>query len=99
MIQESKLSSNSKSPSIQNFTTVGKGRRQGHGDILTLIHKSINFSQRPESPEPHLEKLTITDKLVNTELITTNVYINRKGLVSLPYIMLLLTQLARPGVC
>ena len=60
VIQESKLSSNSKTPSIQNFTTVRKDRRQGQGDgLLTLIHKSINFSRKPESPEtmvePHLE--------------------------------------------
>ena len=42
VIQESKLSSNSKTPSIQNFTTVRKDRRQG-GGLLTLIHKSINY--------------------------------------------------------
>ena len=40
VIQESKLSSNSKTPSIQNFTTVRKDRRQGQGGgFLTLIHK------------------------------------------------------------
>ena len=68
VIQESKLSSNSKTPSIQNFTTVRKDRRQGQGGgLLTLIHKSINFSRKPESPEtlvePHLEELTITAML------------------------------------
>ena len=45
----------------------------------TLIHKSINFTQRPDSPDtladPHLEELTITAKLGNTDLIITNVYI------------------------
>ena len=52
VIQESKLSSNSKTPSIQNFTTVRKDRRQGQGGgLLTLIHKLINFSRKPESPE------------------------------------------------
>ena len=52
VIQESKLSSNSKTPSIQNLTTVRKDRRQGQGGgLLTLIHKSINFSRKPESPE------------------------------------------------
>ena len=52
VIQESKLSSNSKTPSIQNFTTVQKDRRQGQGGgLLTLIHKSINFSRKPESPD------------------------------------------------
>ena len=44
-----------------------------------LVHKSINFSRKPESPEslvePHLEELTITDRLGDTELIITNVYI------------------------
>ena len=80
VIQESKLSSNSKTPSIQNFTTVQKDRRQGQGGgLLTLIHKSINFSRKPESPEtlvePHLEELTISATLGDTELISTNVYI------------------------
>ena len=38
VIQESKLSSNSKTPSIQNFTTVRKDRRQGQGGgLVTLI--------------------------------------------------------------
>ena len=75
VIQESKLSSNSKTPSIQNFTTVRKNRRQGQGGgLLTLIHTSINFS-RKTLVEPHLEELTITATLGDTELIITNVYI------------------------
>ena len=38
VIQESKLSPNSETPSIQNFTTVRKDRRQGQGGgLLTLI--------------------------------------------------------------
>ena len=79
VIQESKLSSNSRTPSIQNFTTVRKNRCQGQRcGLLTFIHKSVNFSSRPESPEnlaePHLEELTITAMLGNTELIITNVY-------------------------
>ena len=80
VIQESKLSSNSKTSSIQNFTTVRKDRRQGQGGgLLTLIHKSINFSRKPKSPEtlvePHLEELTIAAMLGDTELIIANVYI------------------------
>ena len=71
LIQESKLSSNSKTPIIPNFTTVRKDRRQGQGGgLLTLIHKSINFSRKPESPEilvePHLEELTIAATLGDT---------------------------------
>ena len=46
VLHESKLSPKSKSPSIQNFTTVRKDRRQGQGGgLLTLIHRSINFSR------------------------------------------------------
>ena len=80
VIQKSKLSSNSKTPCIQDFTTVRKDRRQGQGGgLLTLIHKSINFSRRPESPETlvelHLGELTITASLGTTELIITNIYI------------------------
>ena len=80
VIQESKLTRNSQTPNIQNFTTVRKDRHQDHGSgLLTLSHKSINFSRRPDSPDtladPHLEELTITAKLGNTDLIITNVYI------------------------
>ena len=80
VIQESKLTLNSRTPNIQNFTTVIKDRDQGQGGgLLTLIHKSINFSRRPDSPDtladPHLEELTIPAKLGNTDLIITNVYI------------------------
>ena len=74
VIQESKLTLNSRTPNIQNLTTVRKGRYQGQGGgLLTLIHKSINFSRKPDSPDtladPHLEELTITAKLGNTDLI------------------------------
>ena len=72
VIQESKLSSNYKTPSIQNFTTGRKDRRQGQrGGLLTLIHKSINFFWKPESPETLVESPTLGD----TELIIINVYI------------------------
>ena len=52
VIQKSMLSSNSETPGIHNFTTVRKDRRQDQrAGLLTLIHKSINFSRKPESPE------------------------------------------------
>ena len=80
MIQESKLTLNSQTPIILNFTTVRKDRHRGQGGgLLTLIHKSINFSHGPDSPDtladPHLEELTIRAMLRNTDLIMTNVYI------------------------
>ena len=82
--QESKLTLNSRTPIIRSFTTVRKYRHQGQcGGLLTLIHKSINLSQRAESPatlaDPHLEVLTITAKLGNTEFIITNVYIPQQA--------------------
>ena len=72
VIQESKLSSNYNTPSIQNFTTVRKDHRQGQrGSLLTLINKSMNFSRNPVSLDTlithHLEELTITTTLGNTE--------------------------------
>ena len=84
-IKNWKLTLNSRTPKIQNFTTVRKDRHRGQGvDLLTLIHKSINFSRRPDSPDiladPHLEELTITAKLGNTNLIITNVYIPQQAL-------------------
>ena len=80
VIQESKLNPKSRTPCFQNYTTVRKDRRQGQGGgLITLVHKSINFSRKPESPEtladPHLEELTITAKLGNTDLIISNIYI------------------------
>ena len=79
-IQESKLTSKSRNPRIQNFTTVRRDRPQGQGGgLLIFIHKSINFRQQPQSPETlsdlHLEELTISAKLGNTELIISNIYI------------------------
>ena len=80
VIQESKLTLNFRTPNIQNFTTVRKDRHRSQGGgLLTLIHKSIQFSRRPDSPDnragPHLEELSITAKLGNTYLIITKVYI------------------------
>ena len=66
--------------SIHNFTTVRKDRRQCQGGgLLTLIHTSINFSWKSDSPEtlvePHLEELTITTTLWDTELsLPTSTY-------------------------
>ena len=72
VIPESKLTLNYRTPNTQNFTTMIKYHHQGQGGgLLTLIHKSINFSLRPDSPDtladPHLEELTITAKLGNTD--------------------------------
>ena len=80
VIQESKLTLNSQTPNIHSFPTARKERHQGQGGgLLTLIHKLINFSRKPDSPDtladPHLEELTFTAKLGNTALIITNVYI------------------------
>ena len=96
VIQELKLSSNSKTPNIQNSTTVRKDRRRGQGgDLLTLIHNSINFSWKPESPETlvelHLEELTIRATLGDTELIITNVYIPQQALAQEVTVLLLLS--------
>ena len=45
VIQELKLSFNSKTQNIQNFTTIRNDRRQGQGGgLLTLIHKSKTYS-------------------------------------------------------
>ena len=79
-IQESKLTSKSRNPRIKNFTTVRRDRPQGQGGgLLIFIHKSINFHQQLQSQETlsdlHLEELTISAKLGNTELIISNIYI------------------------
>ena len=80
VIQESKLSSKSKSPCIQNYTTVRKDRPQGHGGgLLIFIHESITFYKQPSSSEalsdPHLEELIIKADIGNTKLIISNIYI------------------------
>ena len=80
VIQESKLSSKSKNPCIQNYTTVRKDRPHGHGGgLLVFIHESITFSKQPSSLEalsdPHLEELTIKADIGNTKLIIYDIYI------------------------
>ena len=80
-IQESKLTAQSRSPNIQNYTLGRQDRRLGPGGglLFILIHNSVNFTRKPLSTtsknDPHLEELTITIAMDNTELIITNVYI------------------------
>ena len=79
-IQESKLTAKSRSPNIQNYTLVQQDRRLGPGGgLLFFIHNSVSFTRKPLSTmsknDPHLEELTITIAMDNTELLITNVYI------------------------
>ena len=80
VIQESKLTSKSKNPCIQKYTTVRQDRRHGQGGgLLIFTHWSVTFSKQPLSAEslsdPHLEKLTIGADIRNTKLIISNIYI------------------------
>ena len=79
-IQESKLTAKSRSPNIQNYTLVRQDRRQGPGGgLLFFIHNTVSFTRKPMSTtsknDPHLEELTISIVMDNTELLITNVYI------------------------
>ena len=81
-IQESKLTAKSRSPNIQNYTLVRHDRRQGPGGgLLFFIHNSVSFTRKSLSTtsknDPHLEELTISITMDNTELLITNVYIPR----------------------
>ena len=81
-IQESKLTAKSRSPNIQNYTLVRQDRRLGPGGgLLFFIHNSVSFTRKPLSTmsknDPHLEELTISIAMDNTELLITNVYIPR----------------------
>ena len=82
-IQESKLTAKSRSPNIQNYTLVRHDRRQdpGGGGLLFFIHNSVSFTRKSLSTtsknDPHLEELTISIAMDNTELLITNVYIPR----------------------
>ena len=80
LIQESKLTSKSKNPCIQNYTTVRKDRPHGQGGgLLIFIHRSVTFSKQPSSEEslydPHMEELSIKAEIGNTKLILSNIYI------------------------
>ena len=80
VIQESKLTAKSKGPNIQNYTLVRQDRRQGpEGGLLFFIHNSVSFNGKPQSTtsknDPHLEELTISIAMDNTELLIINVYI------------------------
>ena len=79
-IQESKLTAKLRSPNIQNYTLVRQDRRLGPGGgLLLFIHNSVSFTRKPLSTmsknDPHLEELTISIAMDNTELLITNVYI------------------------
>ena len=79
-IQKSKLTAKSRSPNIQNNTLVRHDRRQGPGGgLLFFIYNSVNFTRKSLSTrsknDPHLEELTISIAMDNTELLITNVYI------------------------
>ena len=79
VIQESKLTSKSKNPCIQNYITVRKDRPHGHGGgLLIFIHRYVTFSKQPPSAEslshPHMEELSIKAKLGNTKLIIAIIY-------------------------
>ena len=79
-IQESKLTAKSRSPNIQNYILVRQDRRLGPGGgLLFFIHNSVSFTRKPLSTmsknDPHLEELTISIAMDNTELLITNVYI------------------------
>ena len=79
-IQESKLTAKSRSINIQNYTLVRQDRRQGPGGgLLCCIHNSVSFTRRPLSTtsknDHHLEELTSSIAMDNTEVLITNVYI------------------------
>ena len=102
VIQESKLSSKSKNPYIQNYTTVRKDRPQGHGGgLLVFIHESITFSKQPSSPvalsDLHLEELTIMADIGNTKLIISNIYIPPASSCSIGYQSSIEYLLTTPG--
>ena len=66
--------------SLQNYTLVRQDRRQGPGGgLLFFIHNSVSFTRKPLSTtsknDPHLEELTISIAMDNTELLISNVYI------------------------
>ena len=78
----SKLTAKSRSHNIQNYTLVRQDRRLGPGGgLLFFIHNSVSFTRKPLSTmsknDPHLEELTISIAMDNTELLITNVYIPR----------------------
>ena len=80
IIQESKLTAESRSPNIQNYTLVRRDRRVGtEGGLLILSITQSSFTRKPLSTtsknDPHLEELTISIAMDNTELLITNVYI------------------------
>ena len=73
-IPESKLTTEFRSPNIQNYTLLRQDRRQGPGgDLLFIIH---NFTRKPLSTpaknDSHLEELTISIVMDNTGLLITN---------------------------
>ena len=72
------------SPPIRSRTSDRRGRtciasHVGVGRLGTLAYNSFSFTRKPLSTmsknDPHLEELTISIAMDNTELLITNVYI------------------------
>ena len=80
VIQESKLSTRSKDPSIKNYSTVRQDRQRGQGGgLLMFIHESIKFTRTtptaPPKEDQHLEVQQVIIEQSNSQLSITNVYI------------------------
>ena len=82
-IQESKLMAQSRSTNIQNYTIVRQDLCLGPGGglLFFIFITQINFTRKLLSTtsknDPHLEEVTISIDMDNTELLITSVYISR----------------------
>ena len=89
-IQETKLTTKSKSLNSSNYTLIRKDRGVNKGGGLAfLIHKEITFTQdkTPASLEqdPHLESMTISIQGTDSPLKIRNVYIPQQASCSQGY--------------
>ena len=72
VLQETKLSPNSNTPSIPNFTLIRRDREKEGGGLAIFIHKSIQFTDIPNiHTDNHTEAIAI--EIGNISLI--NIYI------------------------
>ena len=80
-LQETKLTTNSKEPEIEDYTLIRKDRGNNirGGGLAFFVHNTIPFFKNQSPPnlkkDPHLEELTITIPGQSSSLQIRNVYL------------------------
>ena len=80
-IQETKLNASSKSPSFPNYAIVRRDRPVGGGGgLITLVHHSIPFVEKPSPLNDPTETILIEAEINSVTFVVANVYLPPQSL-------------------